>query len=140
MANTQALSGAMKQAALGAVVNGKSMSAALYLASATINGSVSAYTATGEASGSGYTAGGVSVPNANTAQLSGTTAYWSPSGSITFPNVTISTPFDAIMIYSTTDANRNIGVWNIGSQTVTANSVVIGMPTNDATNAVIRIV
>ena len=62
--------------------------AALYLASATINASTTAYTATGEVTGTGYTAGGVTVTNAtaptstNTSSTAGT-AYWTPSASIT---------------------------------------------------------
>jgi hypothetical protein len=38
---------------------------ALYLASATYNAATTAYSATGEVSGTNYTAGGVSVTNAN---------------------------------------------------------------------------
>jgi hypothetical protein len=59
MANTQAISGAMKQAALGAVCDGKTLKAAIYFAASTVNGTTAAYTATGEATGTGYTAGGV---------------------------------------------------------------------------------
>jgi len=138
MANTQAISGVMKQVALGAVVDGKALKAALYLASATTNGSNSAYTATGEVSGTNYTAGGVSVTNANTASLTGTTAYWTPSAAIVYTTVTLATAFDAVMIYSTTDSNRNLGVYTFGSQTVTAGTVTLNMPANDASNALIR--
>lgn len=128
----------MKQAALSAVVDGKTLKAALYLASATTNGSNSAYTATGEVSGTNYTAGGVSVTNANTAGLTGTTAYWTPSASITYTTVTLSTAFDAVMIYSTTDTNRNIGVFTFGSQTITAGTLTLTMPTNDSSTGLVR--
>ena len=138
MANTQAISGAMKQAALGAVVDGKTLKAALYLASATTNGTTSAYTATGEVSGTNYTAGGVSVTNGNTAGLTSTTAYWTPSASIVYTTVTLSTAFDAVMIYSTTDANRNLGVFTFGSQTITAGTLTLTMPTNDSSTGLIR--
>lgn len=138
MANTQAISGVMKQAALGAVVDGKTLKAALYLASATTNGTNTAYTATGEVSGTNYTAGGVSVTNANTAGLTSTTAYWTPSASIAYTTVTLSTAFDAVMIYSTTDTNRNLGVFTFGSQTITAGTFTLTMPTNDSSTALIR--
>jgi hypothetical protein len=128
----------MKQAALGAVVDGKTLKAALYLASATTNGTNTAYTATGEVSGTNYSAGGVSVTNANTAGLTSTTAYWTPSASITYTTVTLSTAFDAVMIYSTTDTNRNIGVFTFGSQTVTAGTLTLTMPTNDSSTGLIR--
>ena len=138
MANSQAISGAMKQAALSAVVDSKSLKAALYLKSATTNGSNSVYTATGEVSGSGYSAGGVAVTNANTAGLTSTTAYWTPSASIVYTTVTLSTTFDAVMIYSTTDTNRNLGVYTFGDQTITAGTFTLTMPTNDSSTGLIR--
>ena len=138
MSNTQAVSGIMKQVALAAVVDGKTLKAALYLASATTNGSNTAYTATGEVSGTNYSAGGVSVTNGNAAGLTSTTAYWTPSASITYTTVTLSTAFDAVMIYSTTDANRNLGVFTFGSQTITAGTFTLTMPTNDSSTALIR--
>lgn len=138
MSNTQAVSGIMKQVALAAVVDSKTLKAALYLASATTNGSNTAYTATGEVSGTNYSAGGVSVTNGNAAGLTSTTAYWTPSASITFTAVTLPTAFDAVMIYSTTDANRNLGVFTFGSQTITAGTFTLTMPTNDSSTALIR--
>lgn len=138
MANSQQISGIMKQVALAAVVDSKTLKAALYLASATTNGANTAYTATGEVSGTNYSAGGVSVTNGNAAGLTSTTAYWTPSASITFTAVTLSTAFDAVMIYSTTDANRNLGVFTFGSQTITAGTFTLTMPTNDASTGLIR--
>jgi hypothetical protein len=138
MANTQGISGASKQAAMSAILDGKTLKAALYLASATTGPSNAAYTATGEVSGTNYTAGGVSVTNANTAGLTSTTAYWTPSASIVYTNVTLSTAFDAVMIYSTTDTNRNIGVFTFGSQTVTAGTLTLTMPTNDSSTGLVR--
>lgn len=138
MANSQQISGIMKQVALAAVVDSKTLKAALYLASATTNGANTAYTVTGEVSGTNYSAGGVSVTNGNAAGLTSTTAYWTPSASITFTAVTLSTAFDAVMIYSTTDANRNLGVFTFGSQTITAGTFTLTMPTNDSSTGLIR--
>lgn len=138
MANSQGISGVAKQAALGAVVDAKAMKAALYLATATTGPTNTAYTATGEVSGTNYVAGGVSVTNGNTAGLTGTTAFWTPSASIVYTTVTLATAFDAVMIYSTTDTNRNIGVFTFGSQTVTAGNFTLTMPTNDASTGLAR--
>lgn len=138
MANSQGISGAAKQAALSAIVDGKTLKAALYLASATTGPSNAAYTATGEVSGTNYTAGGASVTNGNTAGLTSTTAYWTPSASIAWTTVTLSTAFDAVMIYSTTDTDRNIGVFTFGSQTVTAGNFTLTMPTNDSSTGLVR--
>lgn len=139
MANSAGISGALKQAALSAVVDGKTLKAALYLVSATTGPTNAVYTVTGEVSGTNYTAGGAAVTNANTADLTSTTAWWTPSASIAWTTVTLATAFDAVMIYSTTDTNRNIGVFTIGSQTVTAGNVTLTMPTNDASTGLVRL-
>lgn len=139
MANSQGISGAAKQAALGAIVDGKTLKAALYLVSATTGPTNAAYTATGELAATGnYVAGGASVTNGNTAGLTGTTAFWTPSASIAWTNLTSSGAFDAAMIYSTTDANRSLGVFTFGSQSVTAGNFSLTMPTNDSTTGLVR--
>lgn len=138
MANTQGIGETAKQAALSAIVDGKTLKAALYLVSATTSGATAAYTATGEVSGTNYTATGVSVTNANTASLTSPTAYWTPSASIVYTTVTLSTAFDSVMIYSTTDSNRNIGLFTFGSQTVTAGTLTLTMPTNNSSTGLVR--
>lgn len=139
MANTQGISGAAKQAALGAIVDGKTLKAALYLASATTGPTNAAYTATGELAATGnYTTGGASVTNANSAGLTSTTAYWTPSASIAWTTLTSSGAFDAAMIYSTTDTNRNIGVFTFSSQNVSAGNFTLTMPTNDSSTGLVR--
>ncbi len=112
--------------------------AALYLASGSLGAGTTAYSSTSEVSGTNYTAGGVTVTNATAPNTSGTTAFWTPSASIVFTTVTLSTAFDAMMIYSTTDTNRNIGVFTFGSQTITAGTVTLTMPTNDASTGLVR--
>lgn len=138
MANSQGIGYTAKQAALASIVDGKTLKAALYLASATTGPSNTVYTATGEVSGTGYTAGGVAVTNANSAGLTGGTAYWTPSATIAFGTVTLATAFDACMIYDTGATNRNLGVFTFGSQTVTAAPFSLTMPTNDATTGLVR--
>lgn len=113
--------------------------AALYLASATINAATTAYTATGEVTGTNYTAGGVNVTNATAPTTSGTTGYWTPSASVVYTNVTLSTAFDCVLLYNSSQTNRAISVHTFGSQTITAGTFTLTMPTNDATNALIRI-
>jgi len=115
------------------------LKAALYLASATVNAATTAYSATGEVSGAGYSAGGVTVTNATAPTTSGTTGYWTPSASITYTTVTLTTAFDCVLIYNSTQSNKAISVHTFGSQTVTAGTFTLTMPTNDASNALIRI-
>lgn len=139
MANSQGVSGVAKQVALGAILDGKTLKGALYLASATTGPTNTVYTSTGELTATGnYTAGGASVTNANSAGLTSTTAYWTPSASISWTTLTSSGAFDAVMIYSTTDSNRNIGVFTFGSQSITAGNFSLTMPTNDASTGLIR--
>ena len=150
MSNTQAMCTSFKGEilsgvhALGTTVTratttADTLKAALYLASATVNAATTAYSATGEVSGTGYSAGGVTVTNATAPTTSGTTGYWTPSASITYTTVTLTTAFDCVLIYNSTQSNKAISVHTFGSQTVTAGTFTLTMPTNDATNALIRI-
>ena len=118
--------------------------AALYLASATVNAGTTAYSATGEVSGAGYTAGGVTVTNATAPTSTNSTstagvAYWTPSGSITYTAVTLATAFDSVLIYNSTQSNKAISVHTFGSQTITAGTFVLTMPSNTTTTALLRL-
>lgn len=150
MANTQAIATSFKTElmlghhALGTAVTrgttaADTVKSALYLVSATTNGSNTAYTATGEVSGSGYSAGGVTVTNATAPTSSGTTAYWTPSATIAFGTVTLATAFDATMLYNSTQSNKAIGVFTFGSTTVNAGTFSLSMPVNDSSTALIRL-
>lgn len=151
MANTQAMATSFKGELLNAYHNfsatnpartvntADSFKAALYLASATINASTTAYTATGEVSGSGYTAGGVAITAWNAPTTSGTTGYTTPTTSITYTSVTLTTAFDAVLIYNSSQSNRAVSVHTFGSQTVTAGTFTLTMPANAAGTALIRL-
>lgn len=114
--------------------------AALYLVSASRGAGDTVYNSTGEVSGAGYSAGGVAVTTATPPSTSGTTAFFTPSASIVYTTVTLSTAFDAVLIYNDTSATKlAVSVHTFGSQTVTAGTFTLTMPTNDATNALLRI-
>lgn len=113
--------------------------AALYLASATVNASTTAYSASNEVSGTGYTAGGVAVTFGTAPSSTSTTAFITPSASISFSNVTLSTAFDAVLIYNSTQSNKAVSVHTFGSQTVTAGTFTLTMPTNDSSTGLIRL-
>jgi hypothetical protein len=118
--------------------------AALYFTSATIDASTTAYTSTGEVTGTGYTAGGVAITNA-TAPLSTNTSstagvgYWTPSSSIIYTSVTL-TAFNAMLMYNSTQSNKAVAVYTFGSQTITAGTFTLTMPTNNSSAALLRIV
>ena len=150
MANTQAMCTSFKVEILGGVhaigtpptranTNKDTFYAALYLASATVNASTTVYSVTGEVSGSGYSAGGITVTNATAPTSTGTTAFYTPSASLTYSNVTLATAFDAVLMYNSTQSNKAVAVYTFGSQTVTAGNFILTMPTNDASTALLRI-
>jgi hypothetical protein len=140
MANSQAFATIAKVDALKAIApNASTIKAALYLVSATTGAGNTVYTATGEVSGANYTAGGVTVTHATAAQSTGTTAFWTPTASIVYTNVTLATAFDCVMLYDNSRSDATISTHTFGSQTVTAATLTITMPTNDATNGLVRI-
>jgi hypothetical protein len=118
--------------------------AALYLVTATVNASTTAYSAVDEVSGAGYTAGGVAVtfgtpPTATNASATAGVAFVTPSASITYTTVTLATAFDAVLIYNSTQSDKAVSVHTFGSQTVTAGTFTLTMPTNNTTDALIRL-
>jgi hypothetical protein len=118
--------------------------AALYLVTATVNASTTAYSAVDEVSGAGYVAGGVAVtfgtpPTATNASATAGVAFVTPSASITYTTVTLATAFDAVLIYNSTQADKAVSVHTFGSQTVTAGTFTLTMPTNNTTDALIRL-
>lgn len=131
-------------APIRAATTADTFKAALYLASATINASTTAYSATGEVTGTNYTAGGVSVTNATApiatnSSVTAGVAYWTPSASITYTTVTLSTAFDCVLIYNSTQSNKAVSVHTFGSQTITAGTFTLTMPSNTTTTALLRL-
>lgn len=118
--------------------------AALYLTSATVDASTTAYSATGEVSGTGYSAGGVTVTNATPPSSTNASAtagvgYWTPSASIVYTTVTLTTAFDAVLIYNSTQSNKAVSVHTFGSQTITAGTFTLTMPANTTSTALLRL-
>lgn len=149
MANTQSMCTSFLQELMQGLQNfttstGNSFKAALYLASATINASTTQFTTTNEVSGTGYTAGGIAVTNGTSplstnASATAGVAYWTPSASLTYTSVTLTTAFDAVLIYNSTNSNRAVSVHTFGSQTITAGTFTLTMPTNSTTTGLLRL-
>lgn len=149
MANTQSMCTSFMQELMTATHNfttgtGDTFKAALYESTATYNAATTAYSTSGEVTGSGYSPGGVVVTNGtsplstNTSATAGV-AYWTPSASITYTSVTLTTAFDAVLIYNSSKSNKAVSVHTFGSQTVTAGTFTLTMPTNNTTNALLRL-
>lgn len=125
--------------------------------STTLCQAVTAYASTSvngvnEVTGTGYSAGGVTLTNATaptyaynatTTNLTAGTAYWTPSSSLTYGTsgspVTLTTAFDTVLIYNSTQGNRAVSVHTFGSQTITAGIFTLTMPSNTTTLALLRL-
>jgi hypothetical protein len=131
--------------------SGDTFKIALYLSTADIDANTTAYTATNEASGTNYTAGGedltntgVSATNINANTGTGFTDF----SDAVFTNVNV-TARGALIYNSTPSANGTantaltnaaVAVLDFGSdKTATDGDFTIIFPTNDASNAIIRI-
>jgi hypothetical protein len=150
MANTTAICTSFKSEILQALHNlgttvtragtaADTLKAALYLTTGSIGAGTTAYSATSEASGTNYSAGGVTVTNATAPTTSGTTAFWTPSAAIVYSSVTLATAFDTVLLYNSSQSNRAILSFNFGSTTVTAGTLTLNMPANAAGTALINL-
>lgn len=115
---------------------GNTFKIALYTSSATLGASTTAYSATDEVSGTGYTAGGETLTSVSPT-TSGTTAY------VDFADVTWSASTitaNGALIYNANSSNASCVVLAFGSDKSSSNGdFVIVFPTANATDAIIRI-
>lgn len=113
---------------------------ALYTANANLGPTTDAYTATGEVTGTGYSAGGqvltVSVqpttgsdPNNTVAYLSFNNVLWNPA---TFT-------CRGALIYKSGGGNPTVCVLDFGSDKVASNTFQVEFPSATSTSAIIRI-
>jgi hypothetical protein len=116
---------------------------ALYTSAATLDASTTAYSATNETSGTGYTAGGQALTNVDPT-TSGTTAF-TDFADETWTTATITAR--GALIYNSTPNTTSIALTNPAvvvldfgaDKTSTAGDFTVVFPTADASNAIIRI-
>tara|TARA_R100000656_G_scaffold2717_4_gene4427 strand:+ start:6816 stop:7286 length:471 start_codon:yes stop_codon:yes gene_type:complete len=155
MAITQAICTSFKQEILQGIHNftsgsgggtttttgtGNTFKAALYTSSATMSAATTAYSATNEVSGTGYSSGGAALTNV-TPTTSSTTAL-TDFADLTWSGSSITARGALIYNSSTTggSANRAVQVLDFGAdKTSTSGDFTIQFPTADASNAIIRI-
>lgn len=141
MAITQAMCTSFKKELLTGTHNftastGDSFKLALYTSSATLGASTTAYSATNEVSGTGYTATGSALTNV-TPTTSGTTAL-TDFADLTFSSATITA--NGALIYNDSQSDKAVIVLAFGGdKTSTNGDFTIQFPTADASNAIIRI-
>jgi hypothetical protein len=134
-------------APIRAATTADTFKAALYFSSATVNAATTVYSTTGEVtntSGSGYTAGGVTVTNgtapiATNSSATAGVAYWTPTASFSWTALTITTAFNAVLVYNSTQSNKAVAVYTFGDQTITAGTFTLTMPSNTTTTGLLRL-
>ena len=138
MATTAALCDSFKTELLGLAthVSTDTYKIALYTsAAATLNKSTTAYTATGEITGTGYTPGGMA--------LSGlASSLDTDTGILTFSNpswTTATITADTALIYNSSKSNKAVAVLTFTSATSTAGTLTVQMPAATAAAGLIRI-
>ena len=117
---------------------GDTFKLALYDNSASFTAATTAYTASNEVTASGsYSAGGGSLTNV-TPTSTGTTAF-TDFADLSFTSATI-TAFGALIYNDTAAGDPTVCVLDFGgAKTSTSGTFTIIFPTNDSTNAIIRI-
>ncbi len=149
MANTQSIANSFRKEllcgihALGTTVvragtTKDTLKAALFYASASLGATTATYSSTGELVDASYTAGGITVTNANEPNNTGSTAFWTPSAAFAWTALT-AVAIDAVELYNSTQGDKTIAIFTFGSQTITAGNFTLNMPTNDASTGLLRL-
>jgi hypothetical protein len=116
--------------------SGNSFKLALYTSSATLGATTTAFTTTGQASGTNYTSGGATLTSV-TPTTSGTTALVD-FADLVFGTATITAR--GAMIYNDTQSDKAVAVIDFGGdKTSTAGNFTIVFPAANATAAIIRL-
>jgi len=141
MAITSAVCSSFKQEVLVGTHNltassGNSFKLALYTSSATLGAATTAFTTTGQVSGTNYTSGGNALTNI-TPVLSGTTAVCD-FADLTFGTATVTAR--GCMIYNDTNSDKAVCAIDFGAdKTSTAGDFTVVFPSPTATGAIIRL-
>jgi hypothetical protein len=110
---------------------------ALYTNAATLDATTTAYTATNEASGTGYVAGGQLLTISQVPTSTSTTA-WLDFDNETWTSSSITAR--GCMIYNSTQSNKCVAVLDFGAdKTSTDGDFTVIFPAADSSNAIIRI-
>ena len=142
MAITQVLTDTFKQDCLDGAQNlgngGNTLKIALYTSSASLGATTSAYSATNEVSGTGYTAGGATLSSQAVAFDSSNNVAYFDAADPAFTTATITAR--GALIYNNSKSNASIAVLDFGSDfTSTAGTFTIQLPSAAHNTAIIRI-
>lgn len=110
---------------------------ALFTNAASLDHTTTAYSATNEASGAGYSAGGIALSGFSV-NSSGKTAWLDWTTDPSWSSSTITARY--ALIYNSSQSNKAVCVIDFGSDKSSSNGEFqIGLPVPDASNALIRL-
>ena len=142
MAITQVLTDTFKQDCLDGAQNlgngGNTLKIALYTSSASLGATTSAYSTTNEVSGTGYTAGGVTLSRQAVAYDSSNNVAYFDAADPSWSSATITAR--GALIYNNTKSNASIAVLDFGSDFSSSNGTFqVQFPSAAHNTALIRI-
>ena len=138
MANTQTIATSFKAEILQGIHDAAdTYKMALYTSAATLGATTTAYTATNEVSGVGYTAGGTTMSGFNVT-TSGTTAILDFATDPSWANASITAR--GALIYNSSKSNKAVYILDFGSDITSTNGTfTVTLPMPDADNGLIRL-
>lgn len=139
MAIQQGLTNSFKQEMLQAGQNlaTDTLKMALYTAFSDIGPLTTAYTATNEVTGTGYSAGGVVMTGVTISTDAQTGTVYVDFADVSWPGANFTAR--GALIYNVTRSNKSVAVLDFGSdKTFSSTSNTVTMPVNSATTALIR--
>ncbi len=139
MAIQQGLTNGFKQEMLQAGQNlaADTLKMALYTAFSDIGPLTTAYTATNEVTGTGYSAGGVVMTGVTISTDAQTGTVYVDFADVSWPGANFTAR--GALIYNVTRSNKSVAVLDFGSdKTFSSASNTVTMPVNSATTALIR--
>ena len=142
MAITQTLTDTFKQDCLDGAQNlgngGNTLKIALYTSSASLGATTTAYSTTNEVSGTGYTAGGVTLSSQAVAYDSSNNVAYFDSADPSWSSATITAR--GALIYNNSKSNASIAVLDFGSDFSSSNGTFqVQFPSAAHNTALIRI-
>ena len=142
MAITQVLTDTFKQDCLDGAQNlgngGNTLKIALYTSSASLGATTTAYSTTNEVSGTGYTAGGVTLSSQAVAYDSSNNVAYFDAADPSWSSATITAR--GALIYNNTKSNASIAVLDFGSDFSSSNGTFqVQFPSAAHNTALIRI-
>jgi hypothetical protein len=142
MAITQTLTDTFKQDCLDGAQNlgngGNTLKIALYTSSASLGATTTAYATTNEVSGTGYTAGGVTLSSQAVAYDSSNNVAYFDAADPSWSSATITAR--GALIYNNSKSNASIAVLDFGSDFSSSNGTFqVQFPTAAHNTALIRI-